>query len=85
MDYPMMIYREVPVAGIGTMFIDLVDDSCLSVALPVKLNVEFMPFKNKKLGFARHIGIGYAFGFYMSPDFGPFTGVYHGPQLSVMF
>jgi hypothetical protein len=27
----------------------------------------------------------YAVGFYIEPDFGFFTGVYHGPQLSVSF
>ncbi|MDR0866512.1 MAG: outer membrane beta-barrel protein [Candidatus Symbiothrix sp.] len=56
-----------------------------SASFPVKFSVGVTPFKKLNIGFAKNIEIGYAVGFYMEPDFGFFTGVYHGPQLSVLF
>jgi hypothetical protein len=56
-----------------------------SASFPVKFSVGVTPFKNMKIGFAKNIEIGYAFGWYIEPDFGFATGIYHGPQLSVSF
>jgi len=56
-----------------------------SASFPVKFALEFSPFKRMNIGLARNIEIGYACGWYIEPDFGFFTGVYHGPQLSVSF
>jgi hypothetical protein len=56
---------------------DLHDQDFLSASFPVKFNIEFTPFKS-----IPNIGIGYSFGWDVQPDYGFFTGVYHGPQVS---
>jgi hypothetical protein len=56
-----------------------------SFSFPVKFTVGITPFKRSKLAFAENFEIAYALGFYIEPDFGVFTGVYHGPQLSIRF
>ncbi|GHS96006.1 hypothetical protein FACS189421_00340 [Bacteroidia bacterium] len=56
-----------------------------SASFPVKFSVGVTPFRKLNIGVAKNIEIGYAVGFYIEPDFGFFTGVYHGPQLSVSF
>jgi hypothetical protein len=62
-----------------------VDYVFYSAAFPVKFSAGIAPFKHLNVGFARNIEIGYALGWYMEPDFGFFTGVYHGPQVSISF
>ena len=84
--YPARVYypdeEHEPNLSLGNSF----DESILfSASFPVKFNLGVTPFKSMNIGFAKNIEIGYACGFYIEPDFGPFTGVYHGPQLSVMF
>jgi hypothetical protein len=61
------------------------DFGFFSAAFPVKFGIGFSPFKKINIGFFRNVEIGYVFGFYIEPDFGVFTGIYHGPQLSVSF
>lgn len=61
------------------------DFTFFSATFPVKFSAGITPFKQLNIGFAKNIEIGYAFGFYMSPDLGLFTGIYHGPQLSISF
>jgi hypothetical protein len=61
------------------------DFAVVSAAFPVKFNIGVTPFKRLNIGLAKNIEIGYALGFYMEPDYGVFTGVYHGPQLSISF
>ncbi|MDR2409222.1 MAG: hypothetical protein LBE13_14060 [Bacteroidales bacterium] len=61
------------------------DQAFFSAAFPVKFSIGITPFKQLNIGFAKNIEFGYAAGFYIEPDFAFFTGVYHGPQLSVSF
>ena len=56
-----------------------------SASFPVKFSLGITPFKKLNAGLARNIEIAYACGWYIEPDFGFFTGIYHGPQLSVSF
>jgi hypothetical protein len=64
--------------------VNYIDSNFFSASFPVKFDIEFSPFKQKR-GMLRNIGIGYALGWYIEPDFGFFTAVYHGPQLSLSF
>jgi hypothetical protein len=71
-----------------TGFFTEIHDSDLaffSASFPVKFSIGLTPFKNRNAVFVKNIEIGYAFGFYIEPDFGLFTAIYHGPQLSVKF
>jgi hypothetical protein len=52
----------------------------LSASFPVKFEIEFKPIPS-----VPNIGIGYALGWDIEPDYGFFTGVYHGPQISFTF
>ena len=81
--FPSRVYD--PDSHLGYNDRNDLDATCFSMAFPVKFSAGITPFKQLNIGFAKNIEIGYALGFYMSPDFGFFTGVYHGPQLSVSF
>jgi hypothetical protein len=56
-----------------------------SASIPVKFSIGFTPFKNKDIGIARNLEFGYTFGMDIEPDFGIFTFIYHGPQVSISF
>jgi hypothetical protein len=79
--FPVKIYEPDPNQD-DVMYLDY---TVLSAAFPVKFSIGFTPLKQLNIGFAKNIEFGYACGFYIEPDFGFFTGVYHGPQLSVTF
>ena len=57
----------------------------ISASFPVKFSIGVTPFKESNINLAKNIEIAYAVGWYIEPDFGFFTGIYHGPQLSVLF
>jgi hypothetical protein len=56
-----------------------------SASIPVKFSLGFMPFKKKDVGFAKNLELAYTFGLDIEPDFGFFSFIYHGPQLSLLF
>ncbi|MDR1763192.1 MAG: hypothetical protein LBR64_04460 [Dysgonamonadaceae bacterium] len=61
------------------------DNTRYSAAFPVKFSLGVTPFKRMNIGIARNLEIAYVLGFYMEPDYTFFTGIYHGPQLSISF
>ncbi|MDR0506890.1 MAG: porin family protein [Dysgonamonadaceae bacterium] len=80
--FPVKVYRPEDSEIDGRVWYDSV---LFNGAFPVKFNVGITPFKELNIGFAKNIEIGYSFGFYMLPDWGFYTGAYHGPQFSIMF
>jgi hypothetical protein len=85
--YPVMHYipNEKYVNGFEEQIWYNGDDAFFSASFPVKFSVGYTPFKHLNIGLAKNIEIGYACGFYIEPDFGFFTAIYHGPQLSMTF
>ena len=77
-DFSLRIYAPEQIQGYDMGWGFSKNHFC--IAFPVKFNVSFTPFKQRK-----NIELGYSLGFYIEPDFGFFTGLYHGPQLSLSF
>ena len=85
--YPAIVY--IPDGGSSTGFDERIDYSSasnfFSASFPVKFSIGVMPFKKLNAGLAKNFEIAYVFGWYIEPDYGFFTGIYHGPQLSFLF
>ena len=61
------------------------EHAMFSASFPVKFSIGITPFKKLNINVVKNIEIAYTYGWYIEPDFGFFTGIYHGPQLSVSF